>query len=142
MWAMSIHACELHACELAMDFSQSLANLRQRLSHAKVRSTTHPLHGSGLLANHESGRGITSKPSAVSERLTISIVQSPMPSRAPRSFGPAYPPSLARQAMLASLRGGKDMAQGWIGMADGFQHFRSAVRCPAGEWHIHREGRS
>jgi len=36
MWAMSIHAFEL-----SIDFSQSLAILRQRLSHAKVRSTTH-----------------------------------------------------------------------------------------------------
>jgi hypothetical protein len=37
----------------------------------KVRSTTHPLHGSALRAKHESGRGMTSKPSALSERLTI-----------------------------------------------------------------------
>ena len=48
-----ICATSIHACELAMDFSQSLANRRQRLSHAKVRSTTHLL-------------GMTSKPSAVS----------------------------------------------------------------------------
>ncbi len=48
MWAISIHAFEL-----SIDFSQSLANLRQRLSHAKVHSTTHR-------------RGITSKPSTAS----------------------------------------------------------------------------
>jgi hypothetical protein len=34
MWAMSIHACEL-----AMDFSQSLANLRQRLTHNRHYAT-------------------------------------------------------------------------------------------------------
>lgn len=71
MWAMSTHAVEL-----AMDFSQSLANLRQRLSHAKVRSTTHRL-------------GMTSKSSAVSERLTIWIVHLPISAKASRSFGPA-----------------------------------------------------
>ncbi len=71
MWAMSIHAFEL-----SIDFSQSLANLRQRFSHAKVRSTTHLF-------------GMTSKPFAASERLTIWIVQLPMPFRALRSFGPA-----------------------------------------------------
>ena len=82
-------AMNIHASALAMDFSQSLANLLQRLSHAKVRSTTHSLHGSALLAKHESGLGITSKPVAVSERLTIWMVQLPIPSRAPRNFGPA-----------------------------------------------------
>ena len=69
-------AMNIHASALAMDFSQSLANLRRRLSHAKVRSTTHLL-------------GITSNPEAVSERLTIWMVQLPTPSRAPRNFGPA-----------------------------------------------------
>ncbi len=34
MWAMSIHAVEL-----SIDFSQSLASLRHLPSHAKVRST-------------------------------------------------------------------------------------------------------
>ena len=53
MWAMSSHASAL-----AMVFSQSFAIRRQRPSHAKVRSTTHL-------------RGMTSKPIAVSERLTI-----------------------------------------------------------------------
>ena len=60
----------------AMDFSGSLASCRQRPSHAKVRSTTHRL-------------GMTSKPLAVSERLTISSDRFPILSRAPRSFGPA-----------------------------------------------------
>jgi hypothetical protein len=67
-------AMSIHAFELSIDFSQSLANLRHRLSHAKVRSTTHL-------------RGMTSKPFAVSERLTIWIVQFPTPIRASRSFG-------------------------------------------------------
>ena len=71
MWAISIHAVEL-----SMDFSQSFANLRQRLSHAKVRSTTQRL-------------GMTSKPSAVSVRLTIWIVHFPISAKASRSFGPA-----------------------------------------------------
>ena len=66
----------IHAWLEAMDFSQSFASLRQRPSHAKVRSTTHRL-------------GMTSKPFAVSERLTISSVHFPILSRAPRSFGPA-----------------------------------------------------
>ena len=60
MWAIVIHASAL-----AIVFSQSFANLRHRFSHAKVRSTTQR-------------RGMTSKPLAVSERLTISIVQSPI----------------------------------------------------------------
>lgn len=48
----------------AMVFSQSFASLRQRPSHAKVRSATHR-------------RGRTSKPLAVSDRLMISMVHSP-----------------------------------------------------------------
>ncbi|SCW68450.1 hypothetical protein SAMN02927900_03849 [Rhizobium mongolense subsp. loessense] len=40
MWAMMIHA----SAE-AMDFSQSLANLRHLPSHAKVRSTTQRREG-------------------------------------------------------------------------------------------------
>ena len=52
------------AVELSVDASQSLARRRQRPSHAKVRSTTHR-------------RGRTSKPLAVSDRLMISMVQSP-----------------------------------------------------------------
>ncbi len=57
------------AVELSIDRSQSLASLRQRPSQANVRSTTQR-------------RGKTSKPSAVSERLMISIVQWPWPLRA------------------------------------------------------------
>ncbi len=68
MWA--------HAVALSVDFSQSLARRRQRPSHAKVRSTTHL-------------RGKISKLSALSERRMISIVQSPQPFRASRSFCPA-----------------------------------------------------
>jgi len=63
-------AMNIHASALAMDFSQSLASFRQRLSHAKVRSTTHLL-------------GITSKPVAVSERLTIWMVQLPIQHQGP-----------------------------------------------------------
>ena len=53
MWAM-----RSQASAEAMVFSQSLANLRQRPSQAKVRSTTHR-------------RGRTSKPLAASERLMV-----------------------------------------------------------------------
>jgi len=70
MWAMS---SQLSAER--MDFSQSFANLRHLPSHAKVRSTTQR-------------RGMTSKPFALSERLTISIVQQPIFSSLPRNFGP------------------------------------------------------
>lgn len=59
-----------------MDRSKSLASLRHLPSHAKVRSTTHR-------------RGRTSKPLALSDRLTISVVYFPIFCRAPRSFGPA-----------------------------------------------------
>ena len=61
----------------AMDFSQSLASPRHRPNHAKVRSTTQR-------------RGGTSKPLALSERLMISIVQSPKCLRASRGFGPPW----------------------------------------------------
>ena len=54
---MRMCAMVAHASAEAMDFSQSLASRRQRPSQAKVRSTTHR-------------RGRTSKPLAVSERLT------------------------------------------------------------------------
>ena len=69
-------ATRIHACAEAIDFSQSLASRRHRLSQAKVLSTTHRL-------------GRSSKPWAVSERLMISSFQRPMSSRAPSSFGPA-----------------------------------------------------
>lgn len=71
MWAMKIHACAL-----AMDFSLSLASRRHRPSQAKVRSTTQR-------------RGSSSKPLAMSERLTICSFQSPILASAPRSLGPA-----------------------------------------------------
>ena len=54
-----IEASLMNARALRVRFSKSLANRRHRLSQAKVRSTTQRL-------------GRTSKPSAVSERLTIS----------------------------------------------------------------------
>jgi len=54
-----IDASLMNARALRLRFSKSLASLRQRLSHARVRSTTQRL-------------GNTSKPFAVSERLTIS----------------------------------------------------------------------
>lgn len=65
-----------HAAALAMVFSQSFDRRRHRPSQASVRSTTHR-------------RGKTSKPSAVSERLTIWTVQRPIDFRASRSLGPA-----------------------------------------------------
>jgi hypothetical protein len=64
------------ATALAIVASKSFASLRQRPSHAKVRSTTHL-------------RGRTSKPCAVSERLIISIVHSPMRFKAFRNLSPA-----------------------------------------------------
>ncbi len=69
-------AINVQAVELARDFSQSFARRRHLPSHAKVRSTTHR-------------RGRTSKPFAVSERLMISMVQSPWPLRAALSLPPA-----------------------------------------------------
>ena len=69
IWAISTQASALW-----MVFSQSLANRRQRPSHAKVRSTTHR-------------RGNTLNPLAVSDYLTFCNLQ--WPGRAPRSFGPA-----------------------------------------------------
>ncbi len=71
MWAM-----KPQASAEAMDFSQSLSSRRHLPSHAKVRSTTHL-------------RGRTSKPLAVSDRLMISMVQSPKRRMAAFSFGPA-----------------------------------------------------
>ncbi|SFK69103.1 regulatory helix-turn-helix protein, lysR family [Loktanella salsilacus] len=73
-------AMRIQASALAMDFSQSFDRRRHRFSQAKVRSTTHR-------------RGSTSKPSAVSERLTIWTVHRPRAFSASRSLGPAYPPS-------------------------------------------------
>ena len=51
------------ASALRLRFSQSLANRRQRLSQAKVRSTTQRL-------------GWTTKPLTRSDRLTISVSRS------------------------------------------------------------------
>ena len=65
----------------AMDFSQSLAGPQHRPSHAKVLSTTQR-------------RGGTSKPLALSERLTVSLIQSPKCSGASRGFGPPCPVSI------------------------------------------------
>jgi hypothetical protein len=65
-----------HTVELSMLRSQSLARRRHRPSQAKVRSTTQR-------------RGRASKPFATSDRLMISIVQSPWPLSAPRSLSPA-----------------------------------------------------
>ena len=64
------------AAELSADFSQSFASRRLRPSHAKVRSTTHRC-------------GRTSKPSAVSDRRMISMVEAPQPFNMSRSFWPA-----------------------------------------------------
>ncbi len=65
MWAM-----RSQASALAMVFSQSFAIRRHLPSHAKACSTTQR-------------RGMTSKPFAVSERLTICNVQRPIFSSAP-----------------------------------------------------------
>ena len=97
MWAMRIQACAL-----AIDLSQAFYRRRQRPSPAKVRSTTHRL-------------GKTSKPCAVSERLTICTVQRLMTFRASRSLGPAEP----------HVR--KDVAQHGIARGDSLQHIQRAV---------------
>lgn len=55
-----IEARRRNASAFRLRFAKSLANLRQRPSHEKVRSTTQR-------------RGRTSKPLAASERLTISV---------------------------------------------------------------------
>ena len=75
MWAIVAHAVEF-----SMELSQSLANLRHLPSQAKVRSTTHL-------------RGRTAKPSAVSERLMISMVHWPCSNNASFSLSPAEYPS-------------------------------------------------
>ena len=59
-----MEAMSAQVVEDAIEVSQSLASRRHRPSHAKVRSTTHR-------------RGKRTKPLAASERLMISIVQSP-----------------------------------------------------------------
>ena len=92
----------IHASLDAMDFSQYLANLRHRPNQAKVRSTTQR-------------RGKTSKPSALSERLMISIVQSPRCFKVPRRFRPA----------IGAV--GEDVMQPGAGLADGLGHRRRPV---------------
>ncbi len=69
-------AMKSHAVELSRVFSKSLARRRFRPSRAKVRSTTHR-------------RGSSTKPLAVSDRLMISIFQSPRQAMACRSLSPA-----------------------------------------------------
>ena len=64
----------------AMVVAQSFARRRLRVSHAGVRSTT-------------DRRGRRAKPFAPSDRLTISIVPSPVAADAPHSLSPAEPPS-------------------------------------------------
>ena len=54
--------------------SQSRARRRHFMIQANVRSTTHPLPGSGFQANHERGRRMTTKPFIHDMRLTISSV--------------------------------------------------------------------
>ena len=97
MWAMRIQACAL-----AIDLSQSFDRRRQRPSPAKVRSTTHR-------------RGSTSKPCAVSERLTICTVKRSDDLQGVSQFG----------ARIAAVR--KDMPQHGIARGDSLQHIRRAV---------------
>lgn len=96
MWAVS---SQLSA--LAMVLSQSLASLRQRPSQANVRSIPQR-------------RGRTSKPLAVSERLTICMVQRPILSS-------------ARQLRPGIGGIGEHMAQPRIAGADGLQQRGRAV---------------
>ncbi len=58
--ALRMAAMCSHGSDDAMEVSQSLASLRQRPSHAKVRSTTQR-------------RAMTTKPAALSGRRTILI---------------------------------------------------------------------
>ncbi len=69
-------AMKAQAVELSMDASQSFASLRQRPSQAKVRPTTRR-------------RGKTSKPLAMSDRLMVSMAQSPRRLSADLGFSPA-----------------------------------------------------
>lgn len=69
-------AMKSHADALSMVRSKSLARRLFRLSQVKVRSTTQR-------------RGMTSKPLAVSERLTIWSVQRPFLASSAFSFWPA-----------------------------------------------------
>jgi len=69
-------AMKSQAVALSMVLSKSLASLRLWPSQAKVRSTTNP-------------RGMTSKHWAVSDRLTIRIVQRPILASARFSLLPA-----------------------------------------------------
>ena len=98
MWAMRIQACAL-----AIDLSQSFDRRRQRPSPAKVRSTTHR-------------RGSTSKPCAVSERLTICTVKRSDDLQGVSQFG----------ARIAAVR--KDMPQHGIARGDSLQHIQRAVK--------------
>ena len=68
MWAMISHASAL-----AMDVSQSFVIGRHFPNDAKALSATHR-------------RGMTTKPGAVSERLTICNVQRPVFSSAPSAW--------------------------------------------------------
>ena len=95
-------AIKVHVVALCRDCSQSFANLRQRPCQAKVRSTTHR-------------RASTSKPLAVSDRLMISMVQSPWPRSADFEF-------VTRIATI-----GEDVAQPGEAMADGPEDVRGAV---------------
>ena len=70
IWEVSTQAAALSTV-----FYQSRASLRQRPSHANLRSTTHL-------------RGSTSKPLALSDRSTSCSIQRPRHRRAPRSFAP------------------------------------------------------
>ena len=69
-------ATSAHATALSIVASKSLASLRQRPSHANVRSTTQR-------------RGRISKPLARSERLMISNVHARLPFKAARNLSPA-----------------------------------------------------
>lgn len=71
-----MRATNAHATALAIVASKSFAGLRQRPSHAKVRSTI-------------ALRGRTSNPFAVSERVMISIVHSTIRFNAFRTLSPA-----------------------------------------------------
>lgn len=73
---MRIDGGSAHAVDEETDDSQSFARRRYRPSHANVRSTT-------------PRRGRISKPLAASDRLMISMVQSPRQAIASRSLCPA-----------------------------------------------------
>src|SRR5512132_2739537 len=102
-------AIMIHATAVVIDFSKSLARRRLRLIQARVRSTTQR-------------RGSNTKPLAMSDRLTMSIVQLPSGTSDCSSFSPAQPPSAKTwrshgKALRIELRSEGTPSRSWISAA-------------------------